>query len=253
MANKPIIDGGDAPVKTVSSTPPRSIPPTTSTTTPPPSPLPSRAPTNPPPIAPIITNPPQQPPGAAPLVPTALPVPIDPPPPPLSGGGAPGTPVITHNNTGDTGGLGANAAQWFLMLPVLIPFNPTTTKQHVIAIYDTTDFNDQLDVTYYQYRAEDIVLDRQPTVRRVVIQYRDLGVVTIGLFLEGTNDNNQVVRASREATIGNGVPTRRILTALIDISLTAFRPQLTIVRPSYGGPLSIIQVTLIGTVEDSTL
>lgn len=250
---KPIIDGGDAPVKTVSTNPPRSIPPTSATSTPPPSPLPSRAPTNPPPLAPVSTNPPPQPSGAAPPVPFPQPVPIDPPPPPLSGGGAPGTPVITHNNTGDNGGLGANAAQWLLMLPVLIPFNPTTTKQHVIAVFDTTDFNDPLDVTYYSYKVEDVTVNRVPTVRRIILSYRDLGVVTIGIFLEGSNDNGQVKRVNTRATIGNGQPTRRILTAIIDLELTAFRPQLTIVRPSFAGPLSIIAVTILGDVEEVTL
>lgn len=143
---------------------------------------------------------------------------------------------------------------------VLVPVYDTGTSPHsYLGTYGASQlgvpsFNDSAQGSSYSFRKEEVSPSRVPTVRRVIITYRDLGTVAITLTLSGTNDSGAVTTiTSPSITLGNAAPTADILTKFIDLELTAFRPQLTINRAANAGPLSIVSVTLVGEVEDTTL
>lgn len=170
----------------------------------------------------------------------------------LSGGGNPGAPSTVGGIT-DLTGLGGNAQLWLMFLPVSTPFVAPGTPQYTLAILDSTDFDDQVDTAYYSFRMEEVIPNRVPTVRRVVLQYRDLGLATITALLTATNDNGEVLAATKTNNIGNAQPTNTILTSFFDLQITGFRPQLAFTRNAGAGPLSIISVTMVGEVEEVTL
>lgn len=167
------------------------------------------------------------------------------------GGGLPGTPTGTHPPIG--GPIGENggvfATSWLLFVPVT---DPVTLNSH-IGIFDVDSFDDVYDSSEYSYRVEDVGPSRVPTVRRVLLTYRDLGLAKIKVTISGTNDNLQAVSKTVEKQIGNAVPTGKILTALVDVALTCFRPQLTIHREPRAGNVSVIQAVMVGQIEEVTL
>lgn len=135
-------------------------------------------------------------------------------------------------------------------------FMPTVTidgGQTQICVFDPTDFDDPTDNSYYFFRQEDVTAGRQPTVRRVIITYRDLGPASITLTLYATTDSATSVTASTTVSIGNTVPTGILMTKIVELQVTGFRPQLSISRAAGGGPVSIAAVTLIGEIEEVTL
>lgn len=141
---------------------------------------------------------------------------------------------------------GFSATTFFMFMPATFLSNGAP----FIAIFDPSDFNDDNDASSYSWRVEDVVVGRIPVVRRVVLVYTDLGNATITVTLSGTNDSNNKVTASRKISIGTDGKSGELLTKFVDISLTAFRPQLTISREANAGPVSIISATLIGEVEE---
>jgi hypothetical protein len=165
------------------------------------------------------------------------------------GGGTPGTGTGSSIGAGlpigENGGVVANT--WFL-------FDPTqniASGLSYLGFYDTASFDDQLDGSSYSYRVEDIISHRVPTVNRLVLTYRDLGLATVTWTVTGTNDLLQVVSASVTVQLGNKIPTNALLTKFVDISLTAFRPQLSWSRQPNGGPLSLVAVEMRGEVEEN--
>lgn len=173
-----------------------------------------------------------------------------------TGGGQPGTTTGTTDiQTGvpanpfgtENGGVGGTT--WVLFFPV----KDISSGLSYIGYFDVNNSNDSKDDSSYSYRAEDIALLRQPTVRRVGLVYRDLGAAAITITLSGTNDQAQVVSQSVTAQIGNTIPTNDLMIKLVDIQLTAFHPQLTISRAAGAGPVCITSATIIGEVEEQQL
>jgi len=134
---------------------------------------------------------------------------------------------------------------------MLIPWQTATGTG--IGAFVTSNFNDPIQGSSYAYRIEDVDINRYPTVRRVILTYRDLGKATITVTLTGTNDNAQIVSNSVTIFIGNTVPTNTLITRLVDLTLSAFRPQLSISRAANGGPVSITRATILGESEEVTL
>lgn len=141
------------------------------------------------------------------------------------------------------------ASTFFFMIPV----QDMTNGAVGVAVLSTFNFDDPVDASFYSYKIEDIVPGRVPTVRRVILNYRDLGPASVIVTISGSNDNAQSITASVTRQIGNPLPSLIPQTALIDIELTAFQPQLTIGRAAGGGPLSIISATILGDVEEQSL
>jgi len=119
----------------------------------------------------------------------------------------------------------------------------------VLAYYDETTLNDANDGRQYIFRAEDIIADRVPTVRRVIITYVDLGVAMVTATINGVDDDGTLVTAASTVSIGTAGATGRLLTKLIDVTATCFRPQFTISQGLNAGPLQLSTVMMTGTIE----
>jgi hypothetical protein len=143
---------------------------------------------------------------------------------------------------------GGTFAQLNLMLFPLLSQYPGTSN---LALYtlDPTNFDDQNVGSYYNWKVEDVIAGRTPTISRVILSYRDLGLATIAVSLFGTNDAGQSVSNSQIVNIGNAVPLNIILTQLIGLELAGQNLQLFISRAPGAGPVSITKVRLEGRVE----
>lgn len=136
---------------------------------------------------------------------------------------------------------------------LFVPGQDSNTGYTFIGIFDVTSFDDKFDGSTYSFRAEDIAPGRFPTVRRVVIVYRDMGTASLTCTIRATDDNGKIVAASKSVQLGNAVPTFISLTTFVDVQVSGYRPQLTLTRAAGGGPVSIISVSMIGDVEDINL
>lgn len=135
---------------------------------------------------------------------------------------------------------------------LLVPSLGTTGK--VLSYYDAAVLNDSADSATYVYKAEDIIADRVPTTRRVVITYLDLGVATLSVSVTAINDNGVVVNQQVSVTLGTAAATGVLATAYADLAVTGYRPQVTLFRAANGGPIAISHVMATGTIEkDVTL
>jgi len=163
-------------------------------------------------------------------------------PPVPGGGGTPGSPTGTSGGTavpGENGGV--IGSTYFLFAPV-----QDQTGNCWFGFFDFSNFDDPKDSSEYDYRVEDIDSDTVPTVNFVVIDYRDLGKATIQITLTGVNDDGIVVSATQPVTIGNAVPTGKILSARVGISLSAWRPQASWKRSAGAGPVCITRLIMEG-------
>jgi hypothetical protein len=151
--------------------------------------------------------------------------------------------AITVTPFSENGGFAATA--FFLFVPTT-----TTAGQSFISIYDPSNFDDPDDASSYSWRAEDIEVARVPTIHRVILVYRDLGLATITVTVSGVNDNGATVTASKLTKIGSAAASNNLMTAFVDLTVSAFRPQLSISRAAGAGPVSIVSATMVGEVEE---
>lgn len=115
--------------------------------------------------------------------------------------------------------------------------------------FDTTNFDDASFGSFYNWKVEDVLAGRTPTISRVIISYRDLGVATLTVALTGTDDAANVVTSSQEITIGTVGASGRIASTLVGIALTGQNLQLSVTRAAGVGPVSITKVRMEGRVE----
>lgn len=164
------------------------------------------------------------------------------------GGGVPGT--VTGSSGG--GGLPVNenggvfGTTWYLFVPVQAVIGGLC----YVGFYDIASHNDPVDGFHYAYRIEDVIPDQTPTVNRVILTYRDLGLAKLTFTLRASNDDGEVISATTEVQIGNAIPTGALLTRQVNISITGFRPQLTITRNANDGPACIVAITMKGECEE---
>jgi hypothetical protein len=119
-----------------------------------------------------------------------------------------------------------------------------------IYTFDVTNFNDSVSGGFYNWKLEDVIAGRTPTVNRVIISVRDLGVATITVTLSGIDQNTQQpISNSVPLTIGTVGASNKLITYLPGISLTAQNLQLSITRAANVGPVSITKVRMEGRVE----
>lgn len=139
---------------------------------------------------------------------------------------------------------GGNAVALGLTLYPILPSS--------LFIFDPTNFNDQNSGGIYNWKVEDVIAGRTPTVNRAIISYRDLGIATFNFTLAGTNDSGQVIGSTTSVTVGTNAASNRIATVVIGISLSAQNLQASIGRSKNTGPLSITKLRLEGKVETTT-
>jgi hypothetical protein len=168
-----------------------------------------------------------------------------------NGVSAPGTGTYTLTGTGISNPSPPPATEVTSLLQsfryLLVPSQGTTGK--VLSFYDTTSLNDATDNSVYTFKAEDIHADRVPTVRRVIITYIDLGVASIVVNVSGINDNGTLAFGQAVISIGTVGATQNICTAYADLSVSCYRPQVTLTRNGAGGPIAISHVVATGTIE----
>lgn len=115
--------------------------------------------------------------------------------------------------------------------------------------FDITNFNDPNSSSFYDFKVEDVIAGRTPTIRKVIISYKDLGLASFLLNISGTNDAAQVANVSQTVSIGNLVATKVIMTQIMPLEFTAQNLQVSITRLANGGPVSVTKIRLEGTVE----
>jgi hypothetical protein len=162
------------------------------------------------------------------------------------GGGSKGT-VSSFVPFLENGGFAATAYYLF------VPAQASSGGNAYIGAFSASNYNDVQDASFYFWRQEDIIVGRVPTIRRLILLYRDLGVATITIGVQGVDDNNAQQISQQQVTIGTTAATGLICTKLVDTQLTAYRPQAFLLRAANAGPVSIVSLTMVGEVEDVSL
>ena len=171
---------------------------------------------------------------------------------PSSGGVTPATSVNVPVSNG-----GVFAQTQIAIFPC---FNVPSNRTEYHAFDVTQGFNDPYAASDYSWRVEQpgaqqgsTGIFRQATVRRIILTFRDLGQVTATFTITGANDNQDVVSQSTSLGFGSKAPTLRLFTIPINFQITCLLPQLSVHRDANAGPLSIVQVVMVGEVEEVTL
>lgn len=123
----------------------------------------------------------------------------------------------------------------------------------VIWTLDPTNFDDPALGGFYNWKVEDVIAGRTPTISCIIISYRNLGIATFTLTLTGTNDNGDTVTNATPVTVGTVGATGRIASKVVGLALTAQNIQASISRAPGSGPLSITKIRLEGRVELTVL
>lgn len=111
------------------------------------------------------------------------------------------------------------------------------------------NFNDPSSASSYSFKVEDVLAGRTPTISRIIVSYRDLGVATITLTLSGIDDNQAVQTNSITVNIGTTLATKKVCTLIVGLALSANNLQLTITRLANAGPVSITKIRMEGRVD----
>jgi hypothetical protein len=121
----------------------------------------------------------------------------------------------------------------------------------------TQPANDPLLPSSYAWRVEQIGGQyRNPTIRKLLWTFTDLGQVSVTWTITGVTEQQQVISSSTPIGVGNAVPTYATMTVEIDIVggvWTGMNLQLSVSKLAGAGPLSILKVAIIGEVENTTL
>ncbi len=124
----------------------------------------------------------------------------------------------------------------------------------------TQPANDPANPSSYSWKVEQFKAYRNPTIRKILWTFKDVGQVSVTWTLTGTNENQQVVTAQTSLGVGNAAPTMAIMTVGIDVfgssgqsGFTAMNMQLSVSKAPGAGPLSVLKVVLVGEIEDNVL
>jgi hypothetical protein len=163
-------------------------------------------------------------------------------------------PVIVSTSAGASNSMTftvTNASNGGMSIPLNLFLIPAENFSglSVIWTFDTTDFNDIAFGSFYSWKVEDVLAGRTPTISRVIISYRDLGVATLTATLTGTDDAANVITSTQDIQIGTVAASGRICSQLVGIALTGQNLQLSVERLANGGPVSITKVRMEGRVE----
>lgn len=148
--------------------------------------------------------------------------------------------VLTPSNRGYVGPLNM----------LLIPAQNFTTA--VFYTLDPTNFNDVSSPSSYSWKVEDVIAGRTPTINRLIVSYRDLGLATVTFTLSGTDDSGNLVSNSTPVAIGTLAASNKIVTKVVGLALTGQNLQLSVLRDANAGPVSITKMRMEGRVETTT-
>jgi hypothetical protein len=114
---------------------------------------------------------------------------------------------------------------------------------------DPTNSDDAGIGGFYFWKVEDVIAGRTPTISRIIVSYRNLGVATFTLTLTGTDDSGNTVLNSTPVTVGTSKASGRICSKVIGLALTGQNLQVSVSRDPGSGPLSITKLRMEGRVE----
>jgi hypothetical protein len=178
--------------------------------------------------------------------------------PPYPGGGPtlPNSPGTGGGSSGSGGGVYVPVSYGGVFATAqasLFPCLNTNTGFMEFRTWDTTvPPNDPLLASSYTWKMEDLAAYRTPTLRRLVVTFRDLGQVAT--VWTATSENQQTQQTQQTSVgWGNAVPTMRIMSTPVDLSITGQLIQVSVTRAAGAGPLAIVKLTLAFQVEEVSL
>lgn len=131
------------------------------------------------------------------------------------------------------------------------------TGQNEYRAFDVdSPFNDPLLSSFYFWKIEEVAAYRNPTVRTVIVTYKDVGLVDTKWTITAAQDDQTVTSQTVSKTLGNKIPTGRLLAIRIDFDsppVTGQLLQLSMFREQNAGAFQIAKVVMQVEVEDSTL
>jgi len=114
---------------------------------------------------------------------------------------------------------------------------------------DTSNLSTETNVSL-TFKAEDILANRVPTVRTIVVTYLALGPVTVTFTIAGSDDNGAPVSTSVTAILGTAPLSGGLSVARVyPTPISAFLPQLSLSMNGNAGSLYIATIVMCGTVE----
>lgn len=135
-------------------------------------------------------------------------------------------------------------------------FNLVTGKTEYRTFDVKLPFNDPTLGSFYFWKIEELLAYRNPTVRTVIVTYKDVGIVNTVWTITAAQDDQSVISQSVKMQLGNAIPTNRLLAQRIDFSnppVTGQLVQLSVFREANAGPLQIAKVVMQVEIEESTL
>lgn len=170
-----------------------------------------------------------------------------PAPPPSRGtnpGGSPGLLTSTGGLFGLTGALFA-------------PFLDSKTGANYALLFDPSDFNCEEDA-FYDFKVEDINPGRSCDIHKLVVIYRNLGLVKVTFGVRAylplvKKDQDKFVTKTVTKMLGTKVPNFKLYTINIDLVVSGERPQVFMSRKADDGPLTIINVIMVGDAGETKL
>jgi hypothetical protein len=181
-------------------------------------------------------------------------------------GGNPRPPAGGGDAGSGSGGAGAQGAVNLANLPVtggLVGYQlnllfPVVDNSGNTMIYvmDSNNFNTEEDVEY-DFKVEEFEPGNSATIHRVLLRYRDLGVVTFTLAVVSADKSNVDTTPgtgnAQIITIGNQNPTGKIFTYKSSVKVTTEAPQIKIFRSANRGPLAITKVKAWASYGDGDI
>jgi hypothetical protein len=149
-----------------------------------------------------------------------------------------------------TGGLTGTSFQ------LLMPLFDATFEKTYFALIEPNN-NDTEEVCFYTFRSEDVMVNRQVSVHKLLITYREIGKAkfTIGIqtYIE---DNDTFKTVSKDITIKLSPPRKAVTfpdgklhTKKVSLIISGERPQIFISRNPNSGPLCITRVLMCGKAD----
>lgn len=133
------------------------------------------------------------------------------------------------------------------------PYKDFSTGKTYFCTFDPYNLNDTQDSSIYKTKQEDVSIYRKPTIRNVILVYRNRGlcVVTVTLSVMTLSMFNSF---SCRKTIGTVAADNTLMSAQFDFNnISGERPQITVQREANAGMLDIISLTMAGAIEDTTI
>jgi|SRR5580765_597010 len=154
-----------------------------------------------------------------------------------------------------TGGLNGTNFQ------LLMPLTDLTFGKTYLAFIDPNN-NDTEEACFYTFKAEDVMVNRQVSVHKVVITYREIGAAIFTVGVQAYIENKDYFKTvTARVKIGppnivdkkfrliKDFPDGKLHTKKVSLMIDGERPQLFISRNPGSGPLCITRMLMCGHAD----